>query len=94
MRWPAWSPTGEKIAFCWLNHFEFVGHFDKQTIYIVNRDGTGLKQIVDEAGPRADSPVWSPAGDALLYDQRDENNHGQIFKIALGGGGTGTTHTY
>ena len=86
MRWPAWSPTGDKIAFCWLNHFPFVGFFDKQTIYIANRDGTGLKQIVDEAGPRADSPVWSPAGDALLYDQRDENNHGQIFKITLGGG--------
>ena len=87
MRWPAWSPSGDKIAFCWLNHFEFVGFFDKQTIYIVNQDGTGLKQVVDEAGPRSDSPVWSPSGDTLLYDQLDENNHGQIFKITLGGGG-------
>ena len=83
MRWPAWSPTGDKIAFSWLNHFEFVGFFGKQTIYIINRDGTELNQIVDEAGPRADSPIWSPRGDTLLYDQRDENNHGQIFKIVL-----------
>ena len=86
MRWPAWSPSGDKIAFCWLNHFPFVGFFGRQTVYIVNRDGTGLRQIVDEAGPRADSPVWSPSGDALLYDQLDENNHGQIFKITLDGG--------
>ena len=83
MRWPAWSPTGDKIAFSWLNHLPFVGFFGKQTIYIINRDGTGLKQIVNEAGPRADSPVWSPSGDALIYDQLDENDHGQIFKIPL-----------
>ncbi len=86
MRWPVWSPMGDKIAFCWLNHLEFVGFFGRQTVYIVNRDGTGLEQIVDEEGPRADAPVWSPRGDALLYDQRDANNHTQIFKIRLGTG--------
>ncbi len=40
---------------------------DKQTIYIVNRDGTGLQQIVDEAGPRATNPELSPSGGAVLY---------------------------
>ena len=25
---------------------------NKQTIYIVNRDGTGLRQLVDEMGPQ------------------------------------------
>ena len=84
MRWPTWSAGGDKIAFSWLNHFPFVGFFDRQTIYIVNRDGTELRQIVDAGGPRADSPVWSPSGEALLYDQLDENNHGQVFKIHLG----------
>ena len=86
MRYPAWSPSGEKIAFAWLNHFPFVGFFERQTIYIVNRDGTGVEQIVDEAGPRANEPAWSPSGDMLLYSQRLENNRSQIFKIDLVGG--------
>ena len=83
---PAWSPSREQLAFAWLNHFPFVGFFHRQTIYIVNRDGTGVKKIVDEAGNRANTPVWSPNGDMLLYDQRPGNNRAQIFKIALGGG--------
>ena len=83
---PAWSPSGEKLAFAWLNHFPFVGFFHRQTIYIANRDGTGVKKIVDEAGNRANTPVWSPNGDMLLYDQRLGNNRAQIFKIVLAGG--------
>ena len=83
---PAWSPSGEKIAFAWLNHFPFVGFFESQAIYIVNRDGTEAEQIVDEAGPRANQPAWSPSADALLYSQRLENARSQIFKIDLVGG--------
>ena len=43
---------------------------DKQTIYIVNRDGTGLRQLVDEAGPEAISPELSPNGEEVLYTQK------------------------
>jgi len=83
---PAWSPSGEQLAFAWLNHFPFIGFVHRQTIYIVNRDGTGVKKVVDETGNRANTPVWSPNGDILLYDQRPGNNRAQIFKIALDGG--------
>ena len=85
MWYPAWSPSGERLAFAWLNHLPFVGFFDEQTIYVVNRDGTGAEQIVDKAGPRATYPAWSPSGDTLLYSQRRENNRSQIFKIDLVG---------
>lgn len=45
------------------------------------------QQIVGEAGGPAVNPVWSPRGDALLYEQFDTNNRVlQIFKIALNGG--------
>lgn len=74
----AWSPKGDKLAFSWVHQVPLKDFDNTQTIYIVNRDGTGLVQIVDEVGPKATSPTWSPEGDALLYTQ-----HRQIFKIAV-----------
>ena len=69
------------------------GWEDKQTIYIVNRDGTGLQQLVDEAGPRATYPVLSPNGNEVLYTQ-EINGHLQIFKVDINSGvQTQLTHT-
>ena len=88
VRGPAWSPSGDKLAFCWLHRVPFGDFLHTETIYTVNRDGTGLTQIVDEAGPEVTSPVWSPQGDVLLYAQDTEKARRslQIFKIVLGGG--------
>ena len=86
VRYPAWSPTGNVLAFSWLNRVEFrIEEFASETIYIVNRDGTNLQQILAEAGPPAVNPVWSPRGSDLLYERPDAENHFQIFKIALNG---------
>ena len=82
---PAWSPAGDKLAFSWQHKVPLVAFEDRETIYVVNRDGTGLTQIVDEAGPRATDPVWSLQGDELLYARR-KHQAKQIFKIALNGG--------
>ena len=82
---PAWSPEGDKLAFSWQHKVPLVAFEDRETIYVVNRDGTGLTQIVDKAGPRATDPVWSSRGDELLY-ARWKHEAKQIFKIALNGG--------
>ena len=74
-----WSPDGDKFAFSWLHRVPLKEFHDTQTIYIINRDGTGLVQLVDEAGPYATNPVWSPQGDALLYI----HGHRQVFKIGI-----------
>lgn len=81
----AWSPTGDKLAFAWLHRVPLKDFIETETIYTINRNGMGLTQIVDEAGPRATSVVWSPHGDSILYKQADKNNNLQIFKRALGG---------
>ena len=85
-RVPAWSVTGEKIAFSWLNHvlpngrlFDLV---DKETIYVVNRDGTELEQIVPEVGKAAMNPVWDPRGSSLVYQQITDNKI-QLFILIL-----------
>ncbi len=91
---PSWSAAGDRLAFSWnknppppLEDGELAARAwaDKQTIYIVNRDGTGLQQIVDEAGPRATNPELSPSGDAVLYTQKIDG-HLQIFKVNINGG--------
>ena len=91
---PSWSTAGDKLAFTWNNNplppladGELVpkAWADKQTIYIVSRDGTGLQQIVDEAGPRATNPELSPSGDEVLYTQ-EIDGHLQIFKVDINGG--------
>ena len=86
VRHPAWSPEGDRLAFAWYDRVE-VRHedFKLETIYIVNRDGTGLQQIIEE-GKGAVKPVWSPRGDALIYSQLNKSDMPQIFKVTLDGG--------
>ena len=87
----AWSPSGKKLAFSWLHRVPLKDFIETETIYTVNRDGTGLQQILPEIGPRVTSPVWSPQGDEFLYIQADDVHVArpinlQIFKIGVNGG--------
>ncbi|MDE0688921.1 MAG: hypothetical protein OXI61_12195 [Candidatus Poribacteria bacterium] len=79
----AWSLTTDQLAFSWNPGAE-KKNVDMETLYTLNSDGTGLKRITSNAPPRETSPVWSPQGDALLYDKVDKHNRLQVFKIALG----------
>jgi Tol biopolymer transport system component len=48
-----WSPDGTKLAFA-------AGPDDTDThIYVVNRDGTGVRRLTDDPAPDA-SPTWQP----------------------------------
>ena len=82
-RVPAWSPTGDRIAFSWTNRIPAKAFKEKETIYVVNRDSSDLKQVVPEGNAIATSPVWSPQGDALLYYRQTKNKWFHIFKIVL-----------
>ncbi len=90
----SWSAAGDRLAFAGNKHpipviLDRELHRvwkNKQTIYIVNRDGTGLRQLVDKAGRDAWSPeLWSPElspdGSEVLYTQRP-----QIFKVDVNSG--------
>ena len=58
-RAPSWSAAGDRLAISGNKHPLPVildrdlhnAWADKSTIFIVNRDGSGLRQLVEEAGP-------------------------------------------
>ncbi len=91
----SWSAIGDTLAFSWNKNLLPAdrkprdpfppGWAEKQTIYIVNRDGTGLRQLVDEAGPKAQEPALSPNGDTVLYTQKIKGFL-QIFKVDVNSG--------
>ena len=91
--YPSWSAIGDRLAFTGNKHLIppilerdlQKAWKDKQTIYIVNRDGSGLKQLIDEAGPYAQYPALSPNGEKVLYTQ-EINGDFQIFKLNLNSG--------
>lgn len=59
---------------------------DIQTaIYSINRDGSGLQQIVALDGTKTSDPAWPPRGDELIYHQL-VGKELQLFKVALGSG--------
>ena len=83
---PAWSPDGERITFVLhkfraiLNPADAVAWQDEETIYLINRDGNQLRQLVSEKGPDALRPTWSPQGDEIIY-QQEVRGTTQLFKI-------------
>lgn len=90
---PAWAPDSTQIGFSWVNLDAIPvedllagkNAGDTMGIYVVNRDGSGLKEIVAGDDGAAFNPTWSPRGDELIYDKPIREVR-QLFKIASGGG--------
>ena len=96
---PSWSAAGDRLAISGNRHpIPVIAGLDldkaralhdvwinKGTIFIVNRDGTGLRQLVEEAGPRALWPALSPDGSQVIYTQ-EINEQWQIFKLDINSG--------
>jgi Tol biopolymer transport system component len=90
---PAWSPDGTKLAF----RSSLPGPYgDYGRIFIINRDGTGLRQLTPEVAATDykydDGASWSPDGTRLVFSRS-----GELFLINADGTGlvsTGVTGGY
>jgi TolB protein len=61
--YPSWSPTGQQIVFVSL------ARSTRPQIYIINRDGTGLRQLSTPWD--ANAPQWSPDGSLIALTPDD-----------------------
>ncbi len=75
---PQMSPDGKSLTFV-LAAADWPANQRVPRIWRINSDGTGLRQLVDEAG--AYSPRWSPDGSAIAFLLR-----GSVFVVPAAGG--------
>ena len=90
---PAWAPDSTQIAFSWIDIdaipiADLLAGKDVRNamkIYLVKRDGSGLREIADADKGATSNPTWSPRGNELIYVKRIREVR-QIFRIAAEGG--------
>ncbi|HMJ59920.1 MAG TPA: hypothetical protein VK467_12345, partial [Gemmatimonadales bacterium] len=65
---PAWSPDGGQIAF--MSSVEIGGFGPYGRIFVINVDGTGLRQLAEADGSESsldEAPSWSPDGTRIVF---------------------------
>jgi Tol biopolymer transport system component len=87
---PAWSPDGSRVAFRYsLVDDRYVDSFNLNSgIWIVNANGTGLRQITQETPGRSwdFSPQWSPEGTRLAFFRLDVKTQAEgVFTVGIDG---------
>jgi Tol biopolymer transport system component len=74
---PRWSPDGARIVFFATDDEPALAH----DIYVINADGTGLRQLTSQKGDRTGdwNPHWSPDGTRILFNGMHESSRRGVY---------------
>jgi Tol biopolymer transport system component len=88
VRNPAWSPDGKQLVFE-VENFKTADPPNRRALYIVDADGSGLRQLTPWSLNGGDSPDWSPDGQLILFRTVSTSNghHGNLHTIHPDGTG-------
>jgi WD40-like Beta Propeller Repeat len=88
---PNWSPDGRQIIFTRQTATIAPGsHSIQVDVYVMNADGTGVRQLTSTPGVNEEEPSWSPDGLRIAYFKMPERNPdglGEIWVMNADGGG-------
>ncbi len=81
---PSWSPDGARLVFispCLRRLDSPRESYTDTSLYMINVDGTGLKQLTNTPGADLE-PAWSPDGKRIAFTSlRDGNNQIYLFNV-------------
>jgi TolB protein len=83
---PAWSPDGHKIAFRRQSGPVIDDLFDETGIYVMNDDGSNLRQITQKEHPALGEdtdPQWSPDGRSIVFQRFNVRTAQPVDGVAL-----------
>jgi len=89
---PSWSPDGKRIVFSHL--VSYTGGVERDAIYVMNADGSGLRNVTSKKGPGVTSvdywPTWEKDGTISFY--RNGGSDGTtLSKFSVNPDGSGLT---
>jgi len=72
-RGPQWSPDGKNITF----YSDRSGEYE---IWMVGRDGSGLRKLVSSPGDTLTGAIWSPDGKRIVYSRVHDGDLGTLMQ--------------
>jgi Tol biopolymer transport system component len=79
---PAWSPSGDRIAFVASPPGQ--ENLSQRQIFAIGADGGNLTQLTSGPGPHT-NPVWSPDGQWLAYLSQQAGGDWQVWALRADG---------